>query len=227
VADNGGQVLEEARASLEEGDLEQAREAFRRALELHPDDASALVDLGHLSFASGDLDDALASFKRAVEQDPQNVDALRALLELHRRLGQPDEAIEAARALAEAAPEDALAAIDVADLALELGRLDEAETAFRKLREFDDDPDHDVPYAHHGLIEIEIRRERWRRALDLAVDATRLDRLGRTTDVLAFTVAQVFGESGDRPVPQRADVETALAASRAEHRRLHAGAISE
>ena len=47
-----------------------------------------------------------------------------------------------------------------------------------------------------------MRRERWRRALDLAVDATRVDRLGRTTDVLAFVVAQVFG-AADRPAPPR------------------------
>ena len=216
--------LVEARASLEEGELERARDAFRRALELHPDDASALVDLGHLSFASGDTEEALACFRRAVEKEPQNAEALRALIDLNRRQGRSDEAIEAARSLAEARPEDPLAAIDVADLSLELGALDEAEAAFRRLREFDDDPDHEVPYAHHGLIEIEIRRERWRRALDLAVDATRLDRLGRTTNVLAFAVAQVFGEA-DRPAPTRVEVESALAASRAEHRRLHAGTL--
>jgi tetratricopeptide (TPR) repeat protein len=220
----GDQALEEARASLEEGDLEQARDAFRRALELHPDDASALVDLGHLSFASGDTEEALACFRRAAEKEPQNADALRALVDLNRRRGRTDEAIGAARVLAEARPDDALPAIDVADLALELGSLDEAEASFRRLNGFDDDPEHEVPYAHHGLIEIEMRRERWRRALDLAVDATRLDRLGRTTDVLAFVVAQVFGE-GERPAPPRADVEAALAASRAEHRRLHAGTL--
>ena len=55
-----------------------------------------------------------------------------------------------------------------------------------------------------------MRRERWRRALDLAVEATRVDRLGRTTDVLAFVVAQVFGEP-DRPAPPREEVERALA----------------
>jgi hypothetical protein len=51
-----------------------------------------------------------------------------------------------------------------------------------------------------------------------------VDRLGRTTDVLAFIVAQVFGE-GDRPAPAREDVDQALAASREEHRRLHEEAL--
>ena len=75
-------------------------------------------------------------------------------------------------------------------------------------------------YAFHGLIEVELRREHWRRALDLAVDATRVDRLGRTTDVLAFVVAQVFGEA-DRPAPEPRAGRRALARSRDEHRRLH------
>jgi tetratricopeptide (TPR) repeat protein len=218
------QALEEARASLEEGDVERAREAFRRALDEQPDDVSALVDLGHLCYAAGDVEEAVAHLKRALDQDPGNPDALRALVDAYRRLGRPEDALAAARALADSRLDNALAAIDVADLALELDRLDEAEAAFRRLRSFDDDPEHEVPYAHHGLIEIEIRRGRWRSALDLAVDATRLDRLGRTTDVLAFVVAQVFGES-DRPTPERAEVEQALARSRTEHRRLHAGAI--
>src|SRR5919201_2677840 len=207
-------VVEEARARLEEGDLERARDAFRRALEQRPDDVTALVDLGYLCLAAGDAEEALGYFRRALDHDHANVGALRALIDVHRRQGRSEDALASASSLAEARPEDALAAIDVAELALELGRLEDAETAFRRLREFDDDPEHEVPYAHHGLIEVEIRRERWRRALDLAVDATRLDRLGRTTDVLAFVVAQVFGE-GDRPAPLRADVEQALAASRA------------
>ena len=84
--------------------------------------------------------------------------------------------------------------------------------ACRRARGADDDPEHEV-YLLHALIEIETRRERWRRALDLAVEATRVDRLGRTTDVLAFVVAQVFGEP-DRPAPPAEEVERALAASR-------------
>ena len=73
-----------------------------------------------------------------------------------------------------------------------LGHLGEARDAFLYLGNIDEEPDHEI-FAYHGLIETELRRERWRAALDLAVDATRVDRYGRTTDVLAFAVAQVFG----------------------------------
>ncbi|HEX9417175.1 MAG TPA: tetratricopeptide repeat protein [Gaiellaceae bacterium] len=212
-------VLEEARASLEEGDLERAREALRRAVEQNPGDSSALVDLGYLALGAGDADEAADLFRQALERDSGNIDALRALATIHGRAGRGEDALEAASAVAEAQPDDPLAAIEVADLALELGRLEEAEAAFRRLRSLDDDPEHEV-YAYHGLVEVELRRERWRRALDLAVDATRVDRLGRTTDILAFVVSQVFGEA-DRPAPERTEIEDALARSRAEHRRLH------
>jgi tetratricopeptide (TPR) repeat protein len=219
----GESVLEEARASLEEGDLERARAALKRAIDENPGDSSALVDLGYLALGAGEIDEATELFRQALGKNPRNLDALRALATIHGRAGRGDEALEAAAAVTDARPEDPLAALDFADLALELGRLEEAEAAFRRLRAIDDDPDHEV-YAYHGLIEVELRREHWRRALDLAVDATRVDRLGRTTDVLSYVVAQVFGES-ENPAPDRASIEDALARSREEHRRLHAEAL--
>ena len=213
--------VEEARSSLEEGDLERAREALRRVIEADPNDSSALVDLGYLALGAGNSDEAAALFRRALEREPGNIDALRAIASIHGRAGQQDDAFEAASAVAYARPDDPLPLLELADLALDVGRLDEAAAAFQRLRSVDDDPSHEV-YAVHGLIEVELRRENSRGALDLAVDATRVDRAGRTTDILAFVVAQVFGQA-DREVPQRAEVDAALARSREEHR--HAGEV--
>jgi tetratricopeptide (TPR) repeat protein len=212
-------TLEEARASLEQGDLERARETLRRALEADPNDSAALVDLGYLALGAGDVEEATGLFRQALEREPGNIDALRAIATIHGRSGRAEDAFDAASAVADAQPEDPLALLELAEVALDLGRLDEAAYAFQRLRGVDDDPSHEI-YAFHGLIDVELRREDWRRALDLAVDATRVDRAGRTTDILAFVVAQVFGES-DRTVPERAEVEAALTRSRDEHRRLH------
>ena len=212
-------TLEEARASLEAGDLERAREGLQRAIEADPNDSAALVDLGYLALGAGNADEAAELFRQALEREPGNIDALRAIATIHGRSGRAEDAFDAANAVAEAQPEDALALLELAELSLDVGRLDEAAAAFQRLRSVDDDPSHEV-YAFHGLIEVELRRENWRRALDLAVDATRVDRAGRTTDILAYVVAQVFGEA-DRQVPERAQVESALARSRDEHRRLH------
>lgn len=212
-------TLEEARASLEAGDLERAREGLQRAIEADPSDSSALVDLGYLALGAGNTDDAAELFRQALEREPANIDALRAISTIHGRSGRSEDAFDAASAVAEAQPDDPLAVLELAELALDMGRLDEASSAFQRLRSVDDDPSHEV-YAFHGLIEVELRREDWRRALDLAVDATRVDRAGRTTDILAYVVAQVFGQA-EREVPERSQVESALARSRDEHRRLH------
>ena len=207
-------------ALVNEGRLADASEAFRRAVGLRPDDARALVDLGHTAYALGDSKEAVDHLRQAAEHEPENLAAVRALVEIYRREGRLGEALEAAEQAMRLDTEGILTTLDLAEIALDLNRLDEAIAAFSRLRPKDDEPDHEV-YLFHGMIEAEIRRERWRRALDLAVDATRVDRLGRTTDVLAFIVAKVFGTTDDRPVPTREDVDAALAASRAEHRRLH------
>jgi len=208
-----------ADALLSEGRIDDAAAAIEKAVERRPGDPASLVDLAHILHAMGHPEAAIATLERALEAEPGNVPALHGLLGMHRAAGRLDDALAAGRELVAHSPRDAASALDVAELALDVGRLDEAHDAFRHVRDVDDEPEHEV-YALHGMIETELRRERWRAALDLAVDATRVDRLGRTTDVLSYVVAHVFG-AGDRPAPSRAAVDEALAASRREHRRLH------
>lgn len=209
---------------LERDELEEAASAFAKAAELRPREAEPLIDLAHSRFATGDVSSALASIREAVEREPRNASALFSAVELARRAGRPEEALDAARRVIEANPEDAVAVLDVAELSLELERLDEAGAAFAQLRSLEEDPEHEL-YALHGLFEVEARRGDWRRALELAVDASKLDRYDRTTDLLAFATVQLFGEA-ERPAPSRADLEAALAASRAEHRRLHSDQLA-
>jgi tetratricopeptide (TPR) repeat protein len=206
-------------ALLNEDRLKDAVNAFRQAVELRPNDVAALVQLAHSAYAAGDPEDAIGAVRQAVERDPNSLGARRALLEIYRAAKRPEDALAAAEELAESDPNDALAALDVAELYLTLDHPVDAAAAFARLRKIDDAPDHEI-YAVHGMIEAEIKRGRWRRALDLAIEATRIDRLGRTTDVLAYVVAEVFGPA-DRPAPPREEVDEGLAASRAEHRRLH------
>jgi tetratricopeptide (TPR) repeat protein len=209
-----------ADALLAEGRLTEARQALLEAVERRPDDADLQVDLAHVEHASGERDQAIARLERTLELDPTNVAALRGLGGMYEAAGRLDDALGCRRAVLDSGRGDALTALDAAELALRLDRLPEAGEAFRSLRTLDDEPEHEI-YAFHGLIEVEVRRERWRQALDLAIDATRVDRFGRTTDVLAYLVAQVFGQGG-RPAPERSEIDEALALSRAEHRRLHA-----
>jgi tetratricopeptide (TPR) repeat protein len=137
---------------------------------------------------------------------------------MYRRADRLQEALETATRIVELKPDDVLATMDVGDLNLALGNFDAAVAAYSRLRTIDES-EHEV-YAYHGMIQAEMLRDRWRRVLDLSIDATRVDRFGLTTDLLAFAVSQVFGAS-DRPAPTRAEIDASLAAELAEHRRLH------
>ena len=213
-------------ALVEDGQVAEAAAALRQAARLRPDDPAVLVDLGHILYVTGETKEAIACLSQAAGRTPGNLSTLRSLLDMYRRSGQLPEALTIARQITDLQPEDVLATMDVADLSLALGNYDDAVRAYHRLREIDaeqDPVDHEV-YAYHGMIQAEIQRERWRRALDLAIDATRVDRYGLTTDLLAFAVAQVFGAS-DRPAPSRAEIEAALASEQAEHRRHHTDAL--
>jgi Flp pilus assembly protein TadD len=201
-----------------EGRSEEAREAFRRAVELDPADEVSLTALGHTAYAAGDEAGAVSYLEQAAEHASGMSTASINLVDMYRTLGQPEAALAAAAKVAEAQPDDALAALDVAELSLELGHLDEAARAFERVRGVDDVADHEV-YALHGMIAAEIAREQWAAALELAREAGALDR-GRTAGVLAFLEAQVSGP-GEAPPPTREEVDAALRASLAEHRRTH------
>lgn len=208
-------------AAVEAGLLHQAVEAFRRVTELATGDATAHVHLAHALHASQRSDEAVTTLLRASEIDPSPA-VLRSLADLARATGQNSTALDAATRLLERDTKDVLAALDAAELLLVAGRFGEAAKAFARLRTIDADEGHER-YAAHGEIEARILAERWRPALDAAIDATRLDRHQLTTDLLAFVAAKLFGEAEReeraRPWP---DIQADLAAERAEHRRSHA-----
>jgi tetratricopeptide (TPR) repeat protein len=212
-----------ADALLDEQRLDEAVDALRRVVELRPDDIASLVQLGNVLNAAGAADEAVATLELALERKPGDLDALRSLVAVCRSTGRRERALAAARFIVSLTLDDVEAALDVAELCLELGQFEEASDAFRWLRDIDDEPEHEI-YAYHGMIEAQIRREAWRKALELAIEATRVDRYGRTTDLLAYVVSQVFGGDGT-PAPSRRDVDDALLDSREEHRRLHSGVV--
>jgi tetratricopeptide (TPR) repeat protein len=144
-----------------------------------------------------------------------------SLVQMYKAVGKHEEALAAAQKVAEADPDDVAAALDVAELSLELGHLDEALGAFERIREMEDLPDHEV-YALHGMILVELKRDRADQALELAREAARVDEYGRTAGVRAHLDPQEAEGEDAQPAPSREDVESALQESLREHRRLHA-----
>jgi tetratricopeptide (TPR) repeat protein len=208
--------------------MEEAGDAFRRAVELNPADQVALSHLGHTSAATGREQEAVGYLSQAAQSMRGASTAAISLVDMYRTLGQYEEALAQARLIAQAEPDELMAALDVAELSLEVGQLDEALAAFQRLRELDDAPGHEA-YPLHGMIKAEMQRERWARALELAREAASGDSQGRTAGVLVFLGAQA-GEPAEEeeegveppPPPTREEVDAALDASLMEYRRMHA-----
>jgi Flp pilus assembly protein TadD len=209
-------------ALVTEGDTSAANDAFSRAVELDPEDRAALTQLGHTSVAVGRGAEGLSYLARAAAGLAGASSASISLVDMYRSMGENDKALEQARRLADAAPDDALAQLDVAELSLAVGQFDQAYIAFSALRDIDDVPGHEA-YPLHGMIRVEITRENWRPALELARQARAIDPQGLSTSLEAFLLAQTGGgDVGDEPVPDRTALEGALDASLAEYRRMHA-----
>jgi Flp pilus assembly protein TadD len=218
--DSGEALHDLGDALLAEGRDEEARGVFRRAVELDPDDELALTQLGHTEFAAGNQA-AVLHLEKAAERTRGMTTATISLVEMYRALDQPEEALATARRIAEAEPDDVAAALDVGELSLRAGRLDEALAAFERVRAMEDLPDHEV-YALHGMILVELRRDARERSLELAREAARVDQYGRSAAVLTHLDPPLADEEGAEPSPSRAEVESALAESLREHRRMHA-----
>jgi Flp pilus assembly protein TadD len=207
-------------ARLGVADLTGAEQALRTAVRIDPTEPSARASLGHVAYLTGAVDEADRQLSEAARLAPTETGPLRSLTEMRRLEGRTQAAITAAEELLRRAPDDLAATMSLAELNLLVGDYDASLAGYRRLTELDMGTGH-ASHIMHGMIEVEIRRERWRRALDYAIIATTLDRHRLTTDVLAFVASRLFGD-GEHPALPPAEIEHRLQARRDDHRRQHA-----
>jgi Flp pilus assembly protein TadD len=222
--DNPGAWHHLGEALAAEGAMAEAEGAFRRAVELDPDDQLALTHLGHTALAAGRREEGVGFLAQAADLAHAASSASISLVDMYRSFGQYDDALVQARRIAESAPEDRLAWLDVAELSLQTGQLDEARAAFDRLRELDEVPGHEA-YPLHGMIQVELARERWEPASDLVAQAGAIDPHGLSTILVVFLREQTGAAAGDdadesAPAPTREEVDGVLAGSLADYRRM-------
>jgi len=80
--------VEAARESAREGDVDQAVEQYRRALESEPSALDARVELGRLYFERGDLAAAQSQFEQAKRIAPEDRRAREGLGDVYYRMGR-------------------------------------------------------------------------------------------------------------------------------------------
>lgn len=203
-----------------EGAMDEAETAFRRAVELDPDDQLALTHLGHTALAGGRREEGVGYLARAADLAHAASSASISLVDMYRSFGQYDDALAQARLISDSSPEDRLALLDVAELSLRTGQLDEARAAFDRLRELDEVPGHEA-YPLHGMIQVELTRERWEPAGDLVTQVAAIDPHGLSTVLAAFLreqTGEAVGDDAEESAPTRDEVDGALAGSLADYR---------
>ena len=89
--------------------FEKAREAYRRALEIKPDDAEVRTDFGLTYFLHDppDMDSAVMEFRKALEVDPRHIKTLQFVTQALVKQNKPGAAEEYLERLKKADPSDA------------------------------------------------------------------------------------------------------------------------
>jgi len=204
---------------MTDGHWADAAEAFEEALRLSGQNVRAMVDLSNVRFVLGQTDEALATLEEACRQRPGDRALLRNLVGMYESAEMPEAALRATEQILELNPDDVPAQCDAAWLMMQCERLDEAAAIFRRLEHAD--TEHEL-YAIHGQVMVEIRRRAWRRALALAIEATRLDRYDFTTALLSYISSKVFDQESE--ITEQEMFER-FERDHREHRRLHAEVV--
>ena len=127
---NGNQLLEE-------GNLEEAIAAYRRAIELNPDLSWSHHNLGESLAKLGQFDEAIAAFRRSTELNPDFSWSYHHLGDALDRQEQWEEAVVAFRRAIELNAEHFGTYCGFGHSLEKLGQLDEAIAAYRRASELD------------------------------------------------------------------------------------------
>ncbi len=117
-------------AALKLGDPERAVEMSRRAVELEPEFARALGNLGNALKAAGRPDEGLDSLRKAAAIDPQNVAIQNSLALALRDSGELDEAVSVCRRAIKAGSGVFELHLNLGNILGDLGRHEEAAGCF-------------------------------------------------------------------------------------------------
>ncbi len=141
----------EACAAEDSGDSETAEHLFRQAIDLEPNMAAALTNLGNLVYRQGELEEARKLYDRALEHDPSQPEARYNLANLLEDLGETDLAIAELRKVCAAAPEFADAHYNLGIMLAMVGGTAQAKQHLERYLELDDRSD----WAGHARVFLE------------------------------------------------------------------------
>lgn len=114
-----------------ECDPDAALEHARKAVEISPDDATAVCVLGKIYRTQGQLGEAASAFRRALEREPDCVEALNQLADILLQEEKHDESLALCRQATARSRDSAVAHFCLANVLREQGELGEAIREYR------------------------------------------------------------------------------------------------
>jgi tetratricopeptide (TPR) repeat protein len=136
----------EACAAEDRGDSETAEHLFRQAIDLEPNMAAALTNLGNLVYRQGELIESRSLYERALEHDPAQPEARYNLANLLEDLGETELAIAELRHVCTSAPDFADAHYNLGIMLAQVGGTAQAREHLEKYLELD----HASDWAGHA-----------------------------------------------------------------------------
>jgi tetratricopeptide (TPR) repeat protein len=127
----------EACAAEDRGDSQTAEHLFRQAVDLEPNMAAALTNLGNLVYRQGEMHEARSFYERALEHDPAQPEARYNLANLLEDLGEMELAITELRKVCAAAPDFADAHYNLGIMLAQVGGAAQARHHLERYLELD------------------------------------------------------------------------------------------
>lgn len=116
-----------AQALEQVGELDEAMDRYRRALELHPGLPDAHYRMGFIHGKRDEFDAAIDAYRLAIEADPKLAEAHNNLANLYFKRGRLQEAVEEYRRTLELIPEEGVVHYNLARALMERGDDENAE----------------------------------------------------------------------------------------------------
>lgn len=127
----------EACAAEDRGDFETAEHLLRQAIDLEPNMAAALTNLGNLAYRQGEPEEARRLYERALEHDPLQPEARYNYANLLEDLGEMDLAIAELRKVCSVAPDFADAHYNLGLVLAQVGGAAQARAHLERYLELD------------------------------------------------------------------------------------------
>jgi tetratricopeptide (TPR) repeat protein len=147
---NGGttayRMFVEACAAEDRGETQLAEHLFRQAIDLEPNMAAALTNLGNLVYRQGEVEEARSLYERALDHDPTQPEARYNLANTLEDLGEIELAVAELRKVCAAAPDFADAHYNLGLMLAQLGGTAQAREHLERYLELDAQSD----WANHA-----------------------------------------------------------------------------